>query len=284
MIGGSSLKLRAVVIGGALALAGCAGNGAQGSCGDATGMCAGAPGDPTGQWGVEGFCSYPADMPNRPMSLTELTTRPQNPSIAAPQPQPTTDGSWCYDLILKPATATAPSAVSSVNLWHDVPALGAGSSVTFSTDGTYAVDLKFSEPVAGTHFTPYCLQYQGQTQINCADLATEITAFYANAAGANRVAFNGINCASSASDGGCDCGYSYSVEVSDMGTWVKSGDLIQESSTQYLYNGISVMSQAPELSLFATYCQSNSTLLLSGYLGSDLSSVVGLRTLSLARM
>jgi hypothetical protein len=44
------------------------------------------------------------------------------------------------------------------------------------------------------------------------------------------------------------------------------------------------MSQAPEVSMVATYCQTSSSLTLSGYEGSNLSSIVGLRTLTLAKM
>lgn len=229
-----------------------------------------------------GSCTYDADMPNRPMSLTELTQQPQNPSIAPLQPQPTTDGNWCSDLKVTPPSGTTPAKVTDVNLWHDLPALNSGT-VQFMTDGTYAVDLKFSEPGVQTHFTPYCLQYQGNVAIDCPSLGPQMAAFYMNAAGTHPVAFTNIAC-QLASDGGCDCAYDYSVEVTDSGTWLQGGGLIQESSSSYLYNGQAVMSQAPELSMFANYCQTGSSLILSGFQGSTLSSVVGLRTLSLTKM
>jgi hypothetical protein len=284
MIRGSRVKQGAVFVAAMLTLSGCIGKGAEGSCADATGVCGGTPGDPTGKWTLNGggYCSYQTDMPNRPMSLTELTAKPQNPSIAPLQPQPTTDGNWCSDLVLTPTVGATPSQVSSINLWHDLPTLG-GGSVTFSPDGTYAVDLKFSEKRVNTHFTPYCLQYQGQVTIECPNLAKQIADFYTTMAGAHPVAFQNIGC-QSAADSGCDCTYDYSVEVTDAGAWLKSDGLIQEASAQYLYNGQSVMSQAPELSMLASYCQTGNELLLSGYAGSTLSSVVGLRTLSLTRM
>jgi hypothetical protein len=281
MTWGAAIR-RLVFVAGVVCLAGCTGKGSEGTCGDATAMCGSTPGDPTGTWTVNGTCVYQADMPNRPMSLTELTTRPLNPSIAPPQPQPTTDGSWCSDLVVTPASSTAPSQVSSVNLWHDLPTLKVGQ-VAFNSNSTYSVDLTFAEEGASTHFTPYCLQYQGKVAIDCGGLATEMQAFYKQAAGMHPVAFQNITC-QSATDEGCDCSYDYSVEVTDAGTWVKSDNLIQESSTQYLYNGQPVMSQAPELSMLATYCQDSNSLTLSGYEGSNLSELVGLRTLSLSRM
>jgi hypothetical protein len=286
MIGGSTVIRRAVFVACVLVFGGCAGKGAEGTCADATGMCGGVPGDPMGVWNVCGFCSYDADMPNRPMSLTELTNRPQNPSIAPLQAQPTTDGSWCSDLILNPASGTTPSQVTSVNLWHGLASVNRANAgtVTLRSDGTYEVDLNFVEKAATTHFTPFCLQFQGQVQIDCPLLATQISAFYMTMAGAHPVAFQNISCQPATDDGGCDCFYDYSVAVTDTGTWLKSGNLLQESSGQYLYNGQPVMSQAPELSMVATFCQSGNTLTLSGYDGTTLSSVPGLRTLSLTRM
>jgi hypothetical protein len=220
------------------------------------------------------------------MSLTELTAQPQNPSIAPLQPQPTTDGSWCSDLVLTPPSGTTPSQVTAVNLWHDLLSLNRSNpgTVTLRSDGTYEVDLNFLEKTATTHFTPYCLQYHGQVQIDCPLLATQITAFYTTMAGPHPVAFQNISCQPATDDGGCDCFYDCSVAVSDTGTWLKSGNLLQESSSQYLYNGQSVMSQAPELSMVATFCQSGNTLTLSGYDGTTLSAVPGLRTLSFTRM
>jgi hypothetical protein len=272
----------------ALALGGCAGKGTEGTCGDATASCSGSPGAPMGTWSVAGACSYQAVMPTEPMGFTELNTHPLNPSIAPPQSQPTTDGNWCYDLIVKPAAGMTPSTVSSVNLWHDVPSLDEGSkikasTVAFNPDHTYAVDLTFAEKNASTHFTPFCLQYQGNVSIQCGDLATEITAFYTQAAGTHPVAFQNIQC-NGASDGGCDCIYNYSVEVTDSGTWLQQGNLLEESSANYLYNGQAVMSQAPSVSMLATYCQSGTSLIMSGYEGTNLSNVAGLRTLSLTGM
>ncbi len=282
MTGGSTIR-RVVLAACALALGSCAGKGAEGTCGDATASCSGSPGDPTGIWDVNGSCSYAADMPNQPMSIPELATRPLIPSIAPPQPQPTTDGSWCYDLIVTAPVGTTPTQVTSVNLWHDLPTLAQGGKVSFNGDGTYSVDLTFTEPSASTHFTPFCLQYQGNAAISCSNLAPQITSFYTQAAGSHPVAFQNITC-QNASDGGCDCAYKYSIEVTDSGTWLHSSNLLEESSSAYLYNGQAVMSQAPNASLLATYCQSGNSLIMSGYEGSNLSNIVGLRTLSLARM
>jgi hypothetical protein len=267
----------------ALALGSCAGKGTEGTCGDATASCSGSPGDPTGTWSVAGECSYEAVMPPEQMGYTELNARPINPSIAPPQPQPTTDGSWCYDLILKPASGATPSSVTSVNLWHDLPSLNSGGKVAFNPDHTYAIDLTFSDPNPSTHFTPFCLQYQGNVAIDCGSLATEMTAFYMQAAGTHPVAFQNIQC-QMASDSGCDCTYKYSVEVTDSGTWLQQGNLLEESSASYLYNGQAVMSQTPSVSMLATYCQSGTSLTVSGYEGTNLSNVVGLRTLLLSRM
>jgi hypothetical protein len=262
----------------AAGVAGCNGKGAEGTCGE-TASCGG---DPSGTWTVNGSCSFDPLQPFRQMSLTELSQPTQNPSLAPMQPQPTTDGNWCFDLYLLPPDTMHPGGnLLAINLWHDAPAL-TGGTLTFDPAGTYNVDLTFLENNATTHFPESCIQFAGAGP-TCAQLGTLITAYYANIAGTNPPTFQGINCQAGAPDG-CDCFYNYSVELTDTGAWTKSDNVLIESSLEYLYNGQKVESQAPSGNQAASFCQSSTdALTLTGYNGTSLSVVAGLRTLDLKR-
>jgi len=266
-----------------LAISGCSGKGAEGSCG-ATATCGG---DPTGTWTVAGACQFHADQPYQDVSLVEEMQAPLTPSLAPPQEEATTTGSWCSQLVFLPPNSTTPG-VKDVTLWHDAPALTTGT-VEFDASGSYSTTLNFAT-VSTTHFAPACLQSAGANP-SCDDLAQGLTTFYVNSAMARGVTggptptpgFEAIQCLA-ASDQGCDCYYDYKVVLTDQGTWAKGDNIITEANTLYLYNGQAVKSQAPTGPMEASFCQSgDQQLTLSGYAGTSLSAAVGLRTLSLQK-
>jgi hypothetical protein len=263
-------------------LAACTGKGAEGTCG----VVADCGGDPSGNWSVQGFCQYPAVAPYRQMSLSEQTLQPQNPSLEPLQPQPTTDGNWCYDLFYNAPTMMNPDgSITTVNLYHGAPAIDPNNGGTLkfdSTDHTYSIDLHFLQQGATSHFSLYCLQFAGANP-TCDQLASQLTAFYMSKS-AGTVPFQNIKCAKGSPDG-CDCQYDYQVELTDMGAWAtNNGNILIESSVEYLYNGQKVMSQAPTINQNVTFCRDGNTLTLTGYEGASLSLAVGLRTLVLQSM
>ena len=222
----------------------------KGSCG----VAADCGGDPSGTWSVTGFCSYDPVAPFRQMSLSEQTLKPQNPSLEPLQPQPTTDGNWCYDLFYNPPDSKNPVGdVSTVNLWHGAPALTGGTVKFDSTDNTYAIDLHFLETGATSHFSQSCISFAGANP-SCTDLAAQLTAFYMANSSSGVVAFQNIVCGQGSPDG-CDCQYDYRVELTDTGGWSKSDNLLVESSIDYEYNMQKVMSQTPTGNQAVTFCQ-----------------------------
>ena len=97
--------------------------------------------------------------------------------------------------------------------------------------------------------------------------------------------FKDVNCGA-ASDGGCDCSYTYQVTLTDTGTWQSLGSVLSQAGdpNAYQYNGQPVAaSQQPTEAQLASYCRAGDTLTLSGYNGSFISGAPGLRLLSLAR-
>ena len=90
----------------------------------------------------------------------------------------------------------------------------------------------------------------------------------------------GIAC-QDASDLGCDCFYTYQVEVTDTGTWsaaALNGDtVIIEESQHYAYNKAAVQEYAPATPMTATYCAIKGSQLTSDWL-SGFELVLGRRT------
>jgi hypothetical protein len=277
-----------------LALGGCSSKGTEGTCA-AGAVCGG--GNPAGTWDVAGRCEYAAAHPDQPLNPQEQAKNPIFPSLTPTQAQQTTDGDWCSGLYYSPADTRAPdtnSKVKAVNLYHDAPALTDGQ-ITFNTDAnglpsTYSATLNFATYNV-SHFAPLCLQFYGATP-SCGDLATNLTDFYAQAAGmdnstppmSNPTGYENIVC-QAASDGGCDCGYDYKVTLTDNGSWSFNGSILTESSapSEYLYNGKLVGTEAASGLMVASTCQSGDTLTLSGYSGANLENAPGLRVLTLTR-
>ncbi len=266
---------------------GCGGGGAEGGCSTP----ASCGGNPIGQWQVDGVCQYLPSQPDQPLSYKDYVANSQSPTVTPPQPQPTTSGSWCAELVYLPPSATAPDgSVKNVTLWHE-PAAFTSGTVSFTEDHKYDADLVFSTQ-SSTYFTPSCLQANGFGP-TCAQLQKGLTTFYTNGAMAKgQPAYSapkgvdpgaGIQCVGT-TDGGCACNYTYVLEVSDKGAWATSGSFLSETTQTYAYNGVRNQSNAPTVPTVATFCASADHLTLSGNAGSSLSGVVGLRTMSLRKM
>ena len=280
-----------------LAAVGYSSKGVEGAC-TAGAICGGSA---AGTWDIAGRCQYPADHPDQPLGPQEQEKNPLFPSLTSSQAQQTTDGAWCSNLYYSPGTnrtladGITPdpnSKVKAVNLWHEAPAAVSGQ-ITFNVDAsgsatTYSTTINFAGQDV-THFAPLCLEFYG-ARPTCADLALNLTDFYAHAAGVDASnnplppGFENIQC-QGASDGGCDCGYDYKVQLTDHGSWSDGVSVITETSdpNAYLYNGQQVGSQTPTGLMVASTCQSGSTLTLTGYNGANLSNAPGLRVLTLTR-
>jgi hypothetical protein len=268
--------------------AGCGGGGTEGGCGD-TASCGG---DPTGTWKVDGVCQYQPPVPDQPISLPEYTSGKVDPMLTPPQPQPTTSGSWCSGLIFVPPNPQAPGgSIKTVNLWHDPVNFTSGTK-TLSQDHKYQSNLVFSTQ-STTYFPTSCLQANGFNP-TCAQLQSALTTYYVGAAMQAKVqsAYTapagvdpaaGIQCVPT-TDEGCNCHYTYQLEVADSGAWATSDGLLSETSASYTYNGVLNQTDQPTVPVVANYCASGNHLTLSGNAGTSLSGVVGLRTLSLRKM
>jgi hypothetical protein len=247
----------------------CGGNtGAQGSCPDG----ASCGGDPSGSWKVTQTCQFSPPRPIQPLTYTEYTAKPQDPLVPPVQPLPSTSGDWCSGLFYP-----GPGAITNVELWHDTAQLTSGT-LTFSKDKTYQANLTFQARDQVTHFATACLE-TGGFSASCSGLQTDLTSFYAMAKGQN---FKNIRCTeASTSDGGCDCTYTYEVDLSDQGTWSTSGGLLFQNSQTYTYNGLAVQEYQPQVPTISNYCVRGG-MTMTGYQGASLSGVLGLRTLTLS--
>ena len=139
-----------------------------------------------------------------------------------------------------------------------------------------------------SHFSPYCLQASGANP-SCGDLAANLAQFYetgavADAAGTKSPDFTSIGC-QAASDGGCDCGYTYQVNLTDKGTWYSAGAEMTQSSdpSGYALNNQPAGSQGPTGAMVSSICQSGTQLTLSGFDGARLFHVPGLRVATLVK-
>jgi hypothetical protein len=282
-----SMSVAAALLGVA-AMSGCGGGGAEGGCGSI----ASCGGDPTGKWAVDGVCQYMPPQPAQPLSFPDYTAQPQDPTIAPPQPQPTTSGSWCSGLVYGPPTTDTPDgSVMNVTLWHD-PAVFSSGTMALTADHKYEADLVLSTQ-SSTYFPVSCLQANGFSP-TCKQLQAQLNLFYGNVAKQKHAepAYQapkasdpaaGIKC-SEMTDGGCICDYTYQVKVSDVGAWASSGSLLSLTNETYAYNGVRNATNAPTVPSLASYCVAGDHLTMSGNAGTSLSGVVGLRTMSLRKM
>ncbi len=255
----------------AMSAAGCSGSGAEGGCPPIT-ACGG---DLTGVWQLQTFCSYTPTAPSQPLNYQQYITQPMDPVVAAVQPLPTTSGDWCSSLFYP-----VPGTIVNVTLWHGPATLQTGT-VAFNSDNSYKTSLVFEALNQSTHFAPPCLQ-TGGFSASCTQLQTDLAKFYVG----KGEKYDGLTCVQ-ATDRGCDCNYTYEVDIVDQGTWTTQSDgTVVETSepSLYTYNGISVAELQPTVPVPITYCAPKSGgLTLSGSNGTSLSGVLGLRTLVLAQ-
>jgi hypothetical protein len=257
----------------AFSVASCGGGGAEGGC--AAGESCGS-GDPTGFWVVQDKCEYYPSQPSQPINYTQYMAMVRDPVLPPLQPAATTNGDWCSGLNY------TPGGVMEVDLWHPAVPLSSGTmSFTSPTDATnpsaYETDLIFSVQNVTTHFPIACLQAGGVSS-SCTDFADALTKFLATAEPSQGI--TALRCAASSSDSGCDCSYTFQVEVVDTGTWTLGGGILYQNSESYKFNGTSVSEFQPQAPTASTYCK-GSTLTLTGNDGSSLAGVLGLRSLTM---
>jgi hypothetical protein len=281
----------AALIGLFAAASGC-GKGAEGDCPQLD-ICGGSP---VGNWKVVNVCQVFPVRPAQTADVVDFTTMtpPLAPTIAPPQPNPvvspqTTSGDWCSSLVYNPD-----DSVSNANLWHEAPALAAGSTMSFgmpvgNAPGDYLTTLIFQVPKGQdfTHFAPVCLRANGAMNPTCDKLSAALKTFYKPTTPTVPATFSDITC-SDATDGGCDCTYTFTVQVDDTGTWIidpmDDTVLIQDSAV-LTFNAQPMNAAAPTTTLRSSLChQQGQPLELSGLRGGSLSNVQGLRTMALAPM
>jgi hypothetical protein len=273
------------------------GKGAKGECPQLD-ICGGSPASDT-PWKVTDYCQVPVVRPSQPSDVNDFTSAgmsavPLAPTIAPPQPNPvvatqTTSGDWCSSLLYKPD-----DTIGNANLWHEAPQISADpakpSTMIFGKDGTYLTKLILEVPQGQdfTHFARHCLIANGAPNPTCDKLAKGLTDFYKPVKDSVPPSFGNIMCAdSSQSDGGCDCTYTYTVQVDDSGTWAISKEdntLLLQDSPVLQFNGQTMNAQASTTMLQSSICASGNRLELSGVRGGSLSNIQGLRTLVLAPM
>jgi hypothetical protein len=87
--------------------------------------------------------------------------------------------------------------------------------------------------------------------------------------------------------GGCDCTYSFNLQIDDSGMWKpdpQDQTVLLQDSTTLQFNGATNNAQASTTTLRSSFCASPGLLELSGVRGGSLSNVQGLRTLVLTPM
>jgi hypothetical protein len=287
--GGLSLGLLALVT-----LSGC-GRGAKGNCPQLE-ICDSNPASMTA-WQASEVCQVPQFRPAQPTDVMDFqSTPPLAPTVATPQPNPvvaqqTTSGDWCSSLVFMPGTPTF--VVENVNLWHESPHISGDTVNKPSTillagnDHSYATTL-YLEDQNSTHFAPRCLLQNGAIGAKCSDLASALTKFYMTAALPNITpTFTNIMCADAPSDGGCDCSYTFNLEVQDQGSWAidpNDSTVLVQDSTAFQWNGTPMNAAASTTTLRSSFCAGNGMLQLSGLRGGSLMNVQGLRTLVMTPM
>jgi len=265
--------------------AGC-GLGAAGTCS----TYASCGGDPSGAWTLDDGCLNLVVRPYQQLSLPQEMKQPQDSTLEPPQPEPTTSGSWCSDLIYQPSNMSAP--VSSVVLWHG-PLELRGGTMFHNKDQSYTATIKFGAP-QHTFFAPECLgKYQtnaeagvaADRQKQCTDLETALQAYLTTQPSFQFVdemdaQGNVTKHACAARDGGCDCAYDYQLISSDNGVWeVDPNDaniVIHHSKT----------ASEPQREAFCAKAGDDGSmhLQLTGLDGTGILNQLGLRSLSYVKM
>jgi hypothetical protein len=253
-----------------LAAVGCGGKGTEGTCPTYPGC----GGDPKGDWTLGTGCQNLIVMPYQPPSLPDQLAQPQTPTQAPPQPQPTTSGDWCSQLVYQPSVdPTMP--VRSVVLWHGPPTVHDGYLHVLAdpgqTDrGTYTAQIQF-RTTETTYFANACLTRYEQVAPSCDKLGMDLAAFEQTQPS---FMFGTDMVCTGDSSVGCTCTYQYQVQGMEIGTW----SLDASDATSIVFS--SITRSEPQA---AAFCQNGGTLQLSGKDGTNLFSAVGVRSAQYTR-
>jgi hypothetical protein len=245
-----------------VAAAGCGGKGAEGTCP----TYAGCGGDPKGDWvlstGCQNLIVFPYQQPDQ-------LAQPQTPTQAPPQPQPTTSGDWCSQLIYQPSIDPS-RPIKSVVLWHGPPTVHDGFMHINDQNHTFDAEIQFRTQ-EHTFFSNACLTRYERVAPTCDQLGKALAEFEASQPG---FMFADSMVCTGDSSVGCDCSYLYQVQSEEMGTW--SIDPAKPSTIVFA----SVSRTEPQS---ATFCQNGNSLQLSGENGTNLFSAAGVRSATFTR-
>jgi hypothetical protein len=247
-----------------IAAAGCGGKGTEGTCS----TYAGCGGDLRGNWTLSTGCQNLVVTPYQQPSLPEQLAQPQTSTQAPPQPEPTTSGDWCSQLIYQPAIDPN-MPIKGVVLWHGPPTVYDGF-LRVQADGTYQAFIQFITD-EHTYFPNACLTRYQSTAPTCEKLGQDLAAFEMTQPG---FMFAASMVCQGDSTVGCDCSYRYQVQSGEMGTW--SGDPNDASTVVF-------SSESRSEPQAATFCQNGDSLTLSGQNGTVLFSAEGVRSAQFAR-
>jgi len=234
-------------------------------------------GDPTGSWSVSGACRDPAfAAPIQPTYVGQPVAQARQPVA------PTTSSDWCS------AVAINAQGLSAFVFPHDTLAVtGAGSQITYASDGTYQAVIHTAGQGA-IDLSASCLQRFG-VAVTCDALAAELTDYAAGqlsapsftctdspdepAKCAYYYTYSGITCTDNGNQG-CACRYGVNFAGTFGGKW-------STGATQLVHFDAKKM-----LPTQADYCVGGggSTLSLWGHDRTSLFDEAGLRTLKLQRM
>jgi len=248
----------------AMSATGCGGSGAELGCAPLP-ACGGSP---VGTWQLKSFCQYVPPLnysvPVLPPPENQLTQKP-TPVVAPKSP-----GDDCSALVYEPNVLPLHNGpIKTVALPH-----GTGNVTTvplvISSNHEYSVAVQTLSNTS-THFTPACLTAYGANP-TCAELGTSLTAYYTGMPN-----FSETFTCTNASDGGCDCSYTYEGTAADTGTWQVEGDIMY-----FFSEGEDLVQPALE----TTFCvgPGGSSLSISGRDGQSLFNVQGLRYFTLVPM
>ena len=253
----------ALVLFSAVAAAGC-GKGAAGTC-PTYPACGG---DPKGDWTLMTGCQNLVITPYQPPSLPDQLAQPQTPTQAPPQPQPTTSGDWCSQLIYQPSINPS-MPIKSVVLWHGPPTVHDG--FMHLADGTYTAEIQF-RTVEQTFFANACLTRYERVAPSCEQFGQDLATYEQTQPS---FMFGSSMVCTGDSNVGCLCQYQYQVQSLEMGTW----SLDPANQTSIVFSSVS--RSEPQS---ASFCQSGESLQLSGDDGTNLFSAVGVRSAQFAKM
>jgi hypothetical protein len=245
--------------------AGCDGKGAAGTC-TTYGACGG---EPMGNWNLVSGCENLVVSPYQQPSLPEQLQQPQFPTIEPPQPQPTTSGDWCSQLVYEPSVSPS-MPIKGVVLWHG-PASVSSGYLHANMDGTYDAEIQFNT-AEHTYFANACLTRFENKAPTCMQFGMDLVTYLASQPSFK---FDPTQPACTGdSSVGCDCKYDYQVQSPEQGTWH-----VDPANTSTVVFAGTVRSE-PRASSF---CQATDSLELSGLDGTSLFGATGVRSAKFVR-